>query len=169
MTNRLRSTSEWFFCRRAVTRAGAESLLAAELLARGLQGFAQGGLDTPRITRQLRVRLQDAKYTTSSAKIAPSVGLVTIPVENSGDFKAGLKVVLDIEDDRHIQESSIVISIPDHNNIVVGGLVHSHDGTKEPFPVVQPGEKGILIAEWNEYTPTSGIDIAVTSNLTTIA
>jgi len=115
------------------------------------------------------VRLQDAKYTTSSAKIAPSVGLVTIPVENSGDFKAGLKVVLDIEDDRHIQESSIVISIPDHNNIVVGGLVHSHDGTKEPFPVVQPGEKGILIAEWNEYTPTSGIDIAVTSNLTTIA
>ena len=37
------------------------------------------------------------------------------------------------------------------------------------FPVVQAGKKGVLIAEWNEYTPSSGTDIAVTSNLATIA
>jgi hypothetical protein len=35
--------------------SGCSPLLVAELIARGLQGFAQDGLDTPRITRQLRL------------------------------------------------------------------------------------------------------------------
>jgi hypothetical protein len=34
---------------------------------------------------------------------------------------------------------------------------------------MQGGEKGQLIAEWFEYTPTSGTDIQVTTNLATIA
>jgi hypothetical protein len=114
-------------------------------------------------------RLQDANYTISSAKINPGAGPITVPVEDSSKFKVGLKVVLDLEDDRHVQEASTVTAIPDKNHIIVDGLVHAHDGTQQAFPVVQPGEKGILIAEWNEYTPSSGIDIAVTSNLTTIA
>jgi hypothetical protein len=51
----------------------------------------------------------------------------------------------------------------------VAALTNAHDGSVQPFPVVQPGENGVVIAEWSEYTPTSGIDIAVTSNLATIA
>ena len=117
------------------------------------------------------VRLQDAKYTISSAKIdpPPSGGPVKIPVQSSKGFKIGLRVVLDVEDDRHIQEPSTVTEIPDDNHIVVASLEHSHDGTTQPFPVVQPGEKGVLVAEWNEYTPSSGVDIAMTSKLTEIA
>jgi hypothetical protein len=35
--------------------------------------------------------------------------------------------------------------------------------------VVQAGAQGLLIGEWFEYTPTSGTDIAVGSDLSTIA
>jgi hypothetical protein len=35
--------------------------------------------------------------------------------------------------------------------------------------LVQAGAKGVLIGEWFEYTPTSGTDIAISSDLTTIA
>jgi hypothetical protein len=34
---------------------------------------------------------------------------------------------------------------------------------------MQPGDKGAMVAEWYEYTPSSGVDIAVASNLATIA
>lgn len=118
------------------------------------------------------VRLQDAVYTTSSAMLAPSPAPVSIPVASSAGFTIGLKVVLDVET---IQEAVVIVDIPkDSNNeytniIVVANLTQPHNGTQEPFPVLQPGHKGALIAEWNEYTPSSGTDIAVTSNLTTIA
>jgi hypothetical protein len=57
---------------------------------------------------------------------------------------------------------------PDASRIVVESLTDTHDGTQIPFPMLQPGDKETLIAEWNEYTPSSGIDIAVTTNLATI-
>ena len=38
-----------------------------------------------------------------------------------------------------------------------------------PIRSCKAGSSGVLIAEWFEYTPTSGVDIAVTSNLATIA
>jgi hypothetical protein len=38
-----------------------------------------------------------------------------------------------------------------------------------PYPIRQGSEKGVLIAEWFEYTPSSGTDIQVTTNLTTVA
>jgi hypothetical protein len=34
---------------------------------------------------------------------------------------------------------------------------------------VHAGEDGVVIVEWNEYTPSSRTDIVVTSNLATIA
>jgi GH18 family chitinase len=70
---------------------------------------------------------------------------------------------------QNIQESQIITAIPDATHITVQKLNYPHDGRTTPFPVVQPGEKGILISEWFEYTPTSGTDIAVTSNLATIS
>jgi hypothetical protein len=115
------------------------------------------------------VRLEDAVYTTSSAQVNPSANAVTIAVDNSAGFVVGLRVVLDVEDDRHIQEAVIVTDIPDGSSITVTGIIHAHDGSEAPFPVLQPGEKGALISEWYEYTPSSGTDIAVTSNLATIA
>ncbi len=55
---------------------------------------------------------------------------------------------------------------------------HNYPGIPPPNPARsdnhtcscnEDNEKGILIAEWNEYIPSSGTDIAVTFNLSTIA
>ena len=115
------------------------------------------------------VRLEDAVYTTSSDTIPPTAGTVSIEVESSAGIVAGLPVVLDVEDEAHIQETVTVTEVPDETHIVVRGVVHPHDGKHAPFAVLQPGNRGALIAEWNEYTPSSGTDIAMTSKLTTIA
>lgn len=114
------------------------------------------------------VRLQDAVFTTSSVKIDASTSPVTVEVASSAGFVVGLRVILDVEDERHIQEAAVITEIPDAGHLIVAEVAHAHDGTQGPFAVLQPGDKGALIAEWNEYTPSSGIDIAVTSNLATI-
>jgi hypothetical protein len=67
-----------------------------------------------------------------------------------------------------IQEAQTIVAIPDDSKIAVDQLEHDH-GQEGDFLIVRPGEKGFLIAEWNEYTPSSGVDIAVTSNLATIS
>ena len=115
------------------------------------------------------VRLHDAVYTTSSDKIGASPEPVTITVESSAGFVSGLAVILDVEDDRHIQEASIIADIPDAGDIVVEKVAHEHDDSRRPIPVLQPGDKGALIAEWNEYTPSSGTTSPSTSNLAVIA
>ena len=115
------------------------------------------------------VRLQESVYTTSQEDVAPSSDPVTISVDSTAGLVVGLQVVLDEEDDRHVQEAAVITEVPDDTHIVVARVAHAHDGTARPFPVLQPGDRGALIAEWNEYTPSSGTDIAVTSNLTTIA
>ncbi|MEW9556337.1 hypothetical protein [Nonomuraea sp. NPDC050783] len=109
--------------------------------------------------------LQDAVYTTSSVDIAPSGNPVNIKVADSSGFVVGLPVVIDVEDERHIQEAQTITAIPDAKTITVAKLTFAHRGTQAPVPILQPSEKGALIAEWNEYTPSSGTDIAVTSNL----
>ncbi|GII86211.1 hypothetical protein Ssi03_42010 [Sphaerisporangium siamense] len=115
------------------------------------------------------VRLQDAVYTTCAADIAPSPNPVTIRVESSEGFVVGLPVVIDVEDDRRLQEAQTVTAIPGPTQITVARITVAHRGTQSPVPILQPGEKGALIAEWGEYTPSSGTDIAMTSNLTTIS
>jgi hypothetical protein len=115
------------------------------------------------------VRLQDAVYTTCNVTVGPGGGSVSIPVASSAGFVVGLQVVLDVEDSRHVQEVAFVTSTPDTGHIVVDKVVHTHTGATTPFPIMQPGDKGALIAEWYEYTPSSGTDIAITSNLATIA
>lgn len=116
--------------------------------------------------------LQDAVAAACSVKVTPppSGAPVIIPVDDSDGFLVGAKVVVDTvaAGAANLQESGTVTEVHP-NRLVVSGLTHVHDGTVTPFPVVQPGEKGALIAEWAEYTPTSGTDIAVTSNLTQIA
>jgi hypothetical protein len=113
-------------------------------------------------------RLEDAVYTTGSEKLDPSPNPVIINVESSSGFIAGLPVVIDGYDPANpIQESQMVTAIPSATEIVVRQLSNPH-GASGAFPIIQPGEKGVLIAEWNEYTPSSGTDIEVTSNLTTI-
>jgi hypothetical protein len=114
------------------------------------------------------VRLEDANYTTSSSLLTASATPVTIDVESSKGFVVGMSVVIDEYDASNPkQESQKVMQILSDTQIVVEKLDYAH-GSDGPFPIVQPGEKGVLIAEWNEYTPTSGTDIAVTSNLATI-
>jgi hypothetical protein len=125
------------------------------------------------------IRLEDAVYSTSATQLSPpspSIPLqdVEIEVESSAGFLAGAQVVIDSQ--VHInatqtqgwQEATTISAVRDRH-LTLSQVQYAHGGDNTSYAVVQPGEKGVLIAEWNEYTPTSGTDIAVTSNLATIA
>jgi hypothetical protein len=118
--------------------------------------------------------LQSGEYvdhsvgTACNAKVAASVDPVIIAVDSSLGFTVGNSVLIDTVDSE-AQEWQVIKAIPDSTHITVEMLDNSHFGNERPFPVSQPGEKGVLISEWFEYTPSSGTDIAVTSNLATIS
>ncbi|MEU4585520.1 hypothetical protein AB0F92_26055 [Kitasatospora aureofaciens] len=115
--------------------------------------------------------LEDEVVTTCAAVVQPAAGgaPVLVPVASSEGFDPGTVVVVDEYDDRRIQENATVVRVPDDGHLLLSGLAHRHDGSLTPFPVRRPGHRGTLIAEWNEYTPTSGTDIAVSSRLKDIA
>jgi hypothetical protein len=109
--------------------------------------------------------------TTCKVAIAPAIAPVSIAVADSTGFVVGATAIIDTWDSG-VQESQTITAVPDKNHIVVQSLSNAHDPGKNqnrPFPIVQAGASGLLIAEWFEFTPTSGTDIAVTSNLATIA
>jgi hypothetical protein len=118
----------------------------------------------------------DSVASESSDALATSPTPVTLTVKSSAGFLKGYTAVLDTYDTKVLvggasvdaQEKQVITDVPDATHITVERLEKPHDGSKKPFPVMQAGEKGQLIAEWFEYTPTSGTDIAVTSNLATI-
>jgi hypothetical protein len=116
------------------------------------------------------VRLEDGVYTIATRSVAANANPVTIDVQSSKGFLLDRPVVIDAYDPSDpLQESKKVVAIPSATSITVESLGFAHDASDGGFRVFQPGEKGVLIAEWNEYTPTSGTDIAVTSNLHAIA
>jgi hypothetical protein len=115
------------------------------------------------------VRLQEAVIATSASDMAASAGEVKLEVSDASRFVEGLPVVIDVHDERGLQEAPMLVRVDDPKHITVAGLTHAHNGSATPFPVVQPGERGTLIAEWNEHTPSSGTDIAVGSDLQTVA
>ncbi len=102
--------------------------------------------------------------------LSPSTGNVSIEVADSTGFFAGNTAIIDTWDSG-VQENQTIVEVPDGTHIVVEALSQAHSPTQNqnlPFPIVQAGEKGLLIAEWFEYTPSSGVDIAVNSSLPTI-
>jgi hypothetical protein len=114
----------------------------------------------------------------SSDKLTPSGGApVNIAVGSSTGFHVGYTAIIDTYDTKMVQggktvtaqEAQVITAVPDDTHVTVARIENPHDGSTRPFPVMQAGEKGQLIAEWFEYTPSSGTDIAVTSNLATIA
>ena len=131
------------------------------------------GTEAPFPIVQPAVAFEETVYTTCAAKVGPNPGSpndpVVIPVIASSGFVVGQQVVIDSVDARRIQEAQVITDVPDATHITVAMLANEHDGGRVPFPIVQPGEKGTLIAEWDEYTPTSGTDIAVKSDLSAIA
>ena len=109
--------------------------------------------------------------TTCGAVLNASTSPVTVPVADSTGFVAGATAIIDTWDSGS-QETQTITAVPDKTHIVVQALSNAHNPAKNhniAYPVVQAGASGLLIAEWFEYTPTSGTDIAVTSNLATIA
>jgi hypothetical protein len=109
--------------------------------------------------------------TTFDTVITPSTSAVTITVADSTGFIAGTTAIINTWEST-VQEKQTIVAVPDATHITVGALSNTHDpinNQNKPIPIMQAGESGLLIAEWFEYTPTSGIDIAVTSNLATIA
>jgi len=113
-------------------------------------------------------RMQESEASTCADLVGPSAVPVEVRVAGTAGFVTGRRVVVDVQDDRRIQESVLVLEVLDGTSLRLERLDHAHDGTTVPFPVLQPGEKGVLIAEWDEYTPSSGTDIAMTSNLVTV-
>ncbi|WP_372669218.1 hypothetical protein [Amycolatopsis kentuckyensis] len=119
------------------------------------------------------VRLEDAAYTTTSAVLPKSASPVTFRVGSTDGFLVGAQVVLDSADKLDpadgsvVQETTVITAIPDSSRLTVASTARAHDGSAAPFAVLQPGTKGALIAEWNEYTPSSGTDIEIGSNLGT--
>jgi hypothetical protein len=114
--------------------------------------------------------------TASNDTVGPSTGQVTLTVVSSAGFGVGQTAIIDSWEPyasgstvQTVQEQQQIVAVPDGTHITVAKLLNAHDGSSTPFPVIQAGETGMLIAEWFEYTPTSGTDIAVTSNLETIA
>ena len=112
--------------------------------------------------------------TTSSASVTPSQSVsdstVNIPVADSTGFKVGSTAIIDSWDSG-VQESQKIVSIPNRTHIVVAGLKFAHNGNPDhsgPFPIIQVREKGVLIAEWFEYTPSKGTFIVVNSDLKTM-
>jgi hypothetical protein len=81
-----------------------------------------------------------------------------------GDYSIGETVAGEFSTYQEAQRITAVGA----GQITVAKLDNAHDGTTAPVPLRQAGEAGHLIAEWFEYTPTPGTDIAVTSNLATI-
>ncbi len=116
--------------------------------------------------------------TASPDKAGPSTTPVTLTVASSAGFIVGYDAIIDRWDPstydptkqtQGVQEIQQIVGIPDATHITVKALSNAHDGSMSPFPVIQVGEKGLLVAQWFEYTPTSGTDIAVTSDLSTVA
>lgn len=103
--------------------------------------------------------------TICTATLSSSLLPVSIAVQSSAGFIAGYTALVDSGQNAECQ---LIVSVGD-GTITVQRLVNAHDGSTTAFPVAQQNEAGVLIAEWNEYTPTSGTDIAVTSNLATIS
>jgi hypothetical protein len=113
----------------------------------------------------------DGRYvaTNCSDSVAASAGPVVLRVASSEGFVVGNTAVIDNWNSGR-QEDKIIVAVDStHNTITVEQLDSLHDGSSRPFPVRQSGEKGLLIAEWFEYTPTSGTDIAVASDLGAIS
>lgn len=114
--------------------------------------------------------------TMSTATLAPSKGPVAIQVADSAGFVVGAQAVIDnwdasMSEDNPtgIQECRAIMAVPNSTRIVVQGLQFAHGGVEEEYPIFQAAPKGLLIAEWSEYTPSSGTMIAVNSDLKSIA
>ena len=109
--------------------------------------------------------------TTCAQAVAAQKTPVTLEVADSTGFVAGAVAIID-SFASGVQESQTITDVPKGQSVItVSALANAHapSGADASFPVVQAGSKGLLIGEWFEYTPTSGTDIAVTSNLATIA
>jgi len=100
---------------------------------------------------------------------------VTLTVASAAGFNVGYWAIIDsfpstwdpVNGPPSVQEKQVITAVDyNKNTITVKALSNPHSATQ--FPIIQGGEKGQLIAEWFEYTPTSGTDIAVASDLTTI-
>jgi hypothetical protein len=112
--------------------------------------------------------------TVSSDTIDPSGDPVTLLVNSSEGFVPGYTAIIDSYDSKAadgetLQETQRIVAVPDGTHITVERIENAHDGSTIPFAVMQAGEKGQLIAEWFEYTPTSGTDISLSTDLGSIA
>jgi len=110
----------------------------------------------------------DPAYALCSVALGARASPANIVVDSSAGFIVGEPVVIDLYNSG-VQETQLVTAVPDATHVTVKLLNNAHNGTTTPFPITQPADKGLMIGEWFEYTPTSGTDIAVTSNLATIA
>ena len=109
--------------------------------------------------------------TTCRQELSPSTVPVTITVADSTGFATGATAIIDTWES-NAQEAQTIKAVPDKTHITVAALANAHGPdkkTRAPIPIVQAGSKGLLIGEWFEYTPTSGVDIAINSDMSSLA
>lgn len=91
---------------------------------------------------------------------------VQIRVKGAEGFVKDNNVVIDSLESGVQERQKIVRVIKGGRSyIVVEKLENRHGEDQEEFPIYQTGEKGVLIAEWFEYTPSHGTMIGVNSSL----
>ncbi|HFU7058053.1 TPA: hypothetical protein ACGN81_005144 [Bacillus cereus] len=110
----------------------------------------------------------DGQYVATVTNGSLTSGTSIITVASNSGFVVGYTVLIDSWTSG-VQETQTIVAVspaPDTTHITVTALKNSHD---DHIPIIQQGEKGILMAEWFEYTPSSGTDIEVNSDLSSNA
>ncbi|KAK3379108.1 hypothetical protein B0T24DRAFT_610716 [Lasiosphaeria ovina] len=140
-------------------------------------GIPPAGPRKQEVSAAIGDEIPQAVTTTSPALVEPGSGPVSIKVADASGFVAGGIAVIDSwergvngENPTGIQESQAIVKADKYTNtITVEELTHAHDGQKLPFPICQTSPKGLLVAEWFEYTPSQGTMISIDSDVRTIA
>jgi hypothetical protein len=113
--------------------------------------------------------------TVSNETMVASATPIVLKVLSSEGFRVGYSAIIDSYSSGQTvggvfttsQETQRITAVAD-GQITVQRLDYPHDGSSSPVVIRQASEAGQLMAEWFEYTPTPGTDIAVTSNLATV-
>ena len=107
--------------------------------------------------------------TTYDVVLNPSTSPVTItPSQIARDSSIGTTAIIDTWESGVQGESTRSRPCPTRPISRSASFRYAHNPAQNravPYPIVQAGESGLLIAEWFSYTPASGTDIAVSSDL----
>jgi len=101
--------------------------------------------------------------TISVSMVFPGENVIIMVEDASGFVEGHIAVVDSVESG--VQERPRIVKVDmERKYLIVEKLLFQHGSkNKVKFPIYQAGERGLLIAEWFEYTPSHGTHIAINS------